>query len=162
MFQSTFPRRERRDNSSYKIPYLGVSIHVPAKGTTTLFDVSARYRGVSIHVPAKGTTSDISSQDDTQWFQSTFPRRERPLTASIATQKYCFNPRSREGNDGEFMEKYGKQGVFQSTFPRRERQLLRQIVDGFDLVSIHVPAKGTTSQRETKFAVNAVSIHVPA
>ena len=80
-------------------------------------------------------------------FQSTLPRRERPLPedhfpddapisihapAKGATQKPChyshnhmnFNPRSREGSDPIIPFKKLDSTEFQSTLPRRERQLL--------------------------------------
>ena len=56
----------------------------------------------------------------------------------------CFNPRSREGND--HVKFYGnlRRTLFQSTLPRRERLATLNEVAGFNSVSIHAPAKGTT------------------
>ena len=99
-FQSTFPRRER-----------------PSRDDHILFILP-----VSIHVPAKGTTSTIRRHGSDAGFQSTFPRRERrtegagyhpqahvsihvptkgttKLSSFVAMSQQCFNPRSREGND---------------------------------------------------------------
>ena len=143
-FQSTFPRRERlarrkmilmlirfnprsrEGNDPERKPDEGiaevVSIHVPAKGTTTSSEIWYNLPIVSIHVPAKGTTVGSGCAGFSSQFQSTFPRRERlymPTMRGVYIQS--FNPRSREGNDPD-----------QS--PDRVRRC----------VSIHVPAKGTT------------------
>jgi len=78
--------------------------------------------GISIHVPARGTTTISTANLITKVFQSTFPRGERPPALAVlldgsrisihvpargtTTGKYLnrqihnnFNPRSREGND---------------------------------------------------------------
>ena len=34
MFQSTFPHGERLIDQAYQVDFIGVSIHVPARGTT--------------------------------------------------------------------------------------------------------------------------------
>ena len=55
-FQSTLPRRERRDGLSYRMTATQISIHAPAKGAT-LDGVTAALRFcISIHAPAKGAT----------------------------------------------------------------------------------------------------------
>ena len=86
-----------------------------------LKDFPAEY--ISIHVPAWGTTTvppvGIAIFPE---FQSTFPRGERlRMRCQEHTLEYYFNPRSRVGNDttGEVIGKGG-------------------------LISIHVPAWGTT------------------
>ena len=60
-------------------------------------------------------------------FQSTLPRRERPLMLRITRKIRNFNPRSRVGSDPfEFSAVHiGK--IFQSTLPRRERHRIRRI-----------------------------------
>ena len=82
MFQSTFPRRERRLLWDGWKQFCGVSIHVPAKGTTDRARKRHYQKIVSIHVPAKGTT----------WQEK---------MSNTALQR--FNPRSREGNDSAFL-----------------------------------------------------------
>ena len=57
----------------------GVSIHVPARGTTNAARNKGHGRRVSIHVPARGTTE---------------------FDMEILSIVWGFNPRSREGNDG--------------------------------------------------------------
>ena len=86
LFQSTFPRGERPCNQCNQGFHIGISIHVPAWGTTDLstkpdwcplfqstFPRGERQReayengfndGISIHVPAWGTTRAQSCTDD--------------------------------------------------------------------------------------------------
>ncbi len=99
MFQSTFPQGERRFFSLFSIisPSFNprsrkgndferirkqkrkrVSIHVPARGTTTVPEDAPDLCRVSIHVPARGTTVSLP-----KYF----------------INKLGFNPRSRKGND---------------------------------------------------------------
>ena len=140
-----------------------VSIHVPARGTTPLDIATDTDLIVSIHVPARGTTCWTDCED---WYST------------------CFNPRSREGNDAEVSARCGNRYQFQSTFPRGERRDKRLVKKSAVLVSIHVPARGTTNlnpehrphdpsfnprSREGNdhngniYAVqSSVSIHVPA
>ena len=61
LFQSTFPRRERRSSASLHYILMLISIHVPTKGTTDI---------------------EVSYIADTK-FQSTFPRRERQHFSTI-------------------------------------------------------------------------------
>ena len=107
-----------------------ISIHVPAKGTTFGAKNTINVSIISIHVPAKGTTL------------------RRCCKITIMDN---FNPRSREGNDGNNMllsveirisihvpakgttcHSHFQRGVlrFQSTFPRRERQRSKNPKDG--------------------------------
>ena len=58
VFQSTFPRGERRFLSSDKLRETFISIHVPAWGTTRYICFSKVPFYISIHVPAWGTTAD--------------------------------------------------------------------------------------------------------
>ena len=77
-FQSTFPRGERRRRTGRVIQILGISIHVPAWGTTVMDYMLTSVLAISIHVPAWGTT------------------RTQATTIRSGTN---FNPRSRVGND---------------------------------------------------------------
>ena len=97
---------------------------------------------VSIHVPARGTTKAGDHMSI----------RDRP----------CFNPRSRTGNDSTYPRCLDDQALFQSTFPHGERP--ERLIKDWRLlvVSIHVPARGTTSTRLFALLITLVSIHVPA
>ena len=162
-----------------------VSIHVPAKGTTQLYERLILHDHVSIHVPAKGTTS---------------------LSFLQQLSDSRFNPRSREGNDRYPLGNTTTGFRFQSTFPRRERHTLlptqpaavqfqstfprrerrgravqpapegtgfnprsregndqpQKLLQCCLPVSIHVPAKGTTVPLRGLPVFSLVSIHVPA
>ena len=131
-----------------------ISIHAPAKGATVLTVAVAAHIAISIHAPAKGATGDIPVSKVRPLFQSTLPRRERPLLSKA----------------GGLLPL-----LFQSTLPRRERRLIAVNVmynvhfnprsrEGSDIVSvlfslgicisIHAPAKGATSS--TSFSVSMV------
>ena len=98
-FQSTLPRKERRDLAQMVEVLVHISIHAPMKGATDT--VSARIRGfsfqstlprrerrvdtadithfgISIHAPAKGATGAKAANTYATAFQPTLPRRERP------------------------------------------------------------------------------------
>ena len=145
LFQSTHPRRVRRSIAYVRLMMQGfnprtregcdvrirrsayrshrVSIHAPAKGATCRLDLMSQSDVVSIHAPAKGATKDVwQTPSERLWFQSTHPRRVRPLhlmrkigmdVVSIhapakgatdiimigRTARRRFNPRTREGCD---------------------------------------------------------------
>ena len=137
VFQSTCPRGARRRDAA-EPRGAGISIHVPAWGTTgprtraglvTHFNPRARvgHDGlldldlatvvISIHVPAWGTTL------------TTTPTRSAPN----------FNPRARVGHDRAV--RVGKHPCG---------------------ISIHVPAWGTTRRYKGGLPTYHISIHVPA
>ena len=76
---------------------------------------------ISIHAPAKGATTSFRQQKYCLIFQSTLPRRERPGCIDNTSTYKDFNPRSREGSDGEEPDIVLFRIAFQSTLPRRER-----------------------------------------
>ena len=108
---------------SYQTPK--ISIHAPAKGATSVMLKVIFTTYISIHAPAKGATRVAAIlQTWYKKFQSTLPRRERREIHTCGRQKiqisihapakgathasrkpHCvivhFNPRSREGSDGE-------------------------------------------------------------
>ena len=149
--------------------FIKVSIHVPARGTTLDDGDVLVIDTVSIHVPARGTTRRSGAESRAFGFQSTFPQGERrydtgentvtssvsihvpargttETNRSILLRTYCFNPRSRKGNDAGEKGITGAESMFQSTFPQGERQRLLYGSDSIRLVSIHVPARGTTGR----------------
>ena len=77
-FQSTLPRRERRNGQKKEMEPIHISIHAPAKGATHSVRVYVFRVHISIHAPAKGATFSYID-----------------LSCFI----YYFNPRSREGSD---------------------------------------------------------------
>ena len=127
-----------------------VSIHVPARGTTTIWPSMTSKRScfnprsrkgndqrsggtpttpeVSIHVPARGTTACIPLRNIRN--KRFNPRsRKGNDSRSIGTmwQPLCFNPRSRKGNDAPDQKVAERFRRFQSTFPQGERQQLPTI-----------------------------------
>ncbi len=116
---------------------------------------------VSIHAPAKGATTCNGAQH-------------------IITT--CFNPRAREGRDGQAIPpnaEYRFQStrprrarptadvpsniiVFQSTRPRRARRKGADDDRWLWPVSIHAPAKGATRAGADALSGSTVSIHAPA
>ena len=139
---------------------------------------------ISIHVPAWGTTPRGQVIATPVEFQSTFPRGERrQILRYMGFRKY-FNPRSRVGNDHLTGWWTGCRQIFQSTFPRGERRSgtcrradrilyfnprsrVGNDVDEQEkrikeLISIHVPAWGTTNENGGNFLLLPISIHVPA
>ena len=95
-----------------------------------------------------------------------------------------FNPRSRVGNDpfakppisslnkfqstfprGERHSKHYtifRDQLFQSTFPRGERHGIVFTIYALSIISIHVPAWGTTFKPDSNAGRWVISIHVPA
>ena len=51
--------------------------------------------------------------------------------------------------------------VFQSTLPREERRLIRGFVFKTDMISIHAPTRGATSNGLMMFDDTLISIHAP-
>ena len=115
MFQSTFPQGERRLRSSRTSQKRGVSIHVPARGTTT---------------------GEFYKTGANAGFQSTFPQGERRRVNLTVLELYSrFNPRSRKGNDQFFKIHAG----FHRSFNPRSRkgndaggQILTSLTLGFN------------------------------
>ena len=103
-FQSTLPRGERQGAGVREQRGDHVSIHAPAWGATTPAPSSEPPKAVSIHAPAWGATSANST------------------SASIIA---CFNPRSRVGSDVHAVA----------------------MMEGYVVVSIHAPAWGATPIR---------------
>ncbi len=166
VFQSTFPRGERQNRIGKPMTPLFVSIHAPAGGATFNAAAAGEGEAVSIHAPARGATAVDKGRDGHQrvsihaptggsdltlatiaacafMFQSTLPRRERPLwnmaydllylfqstlpqrerpgAKSVYNSNGSFNPRSHGGSD------CGSDSVSRNT-----------------TVSIHAPTEGAT------------------
>ena len=161
IFQSTFPRGERRRSAESGTGLL-ISIHVPAWGTTHYHLHNPQFPKISIHVPAWGTTR-------------LWRKRNKGLQN--------FNPRSRVGND----HLYSLQCPASCSISIHVPAWGTTVIDSTDadnkFISIHVPAWGTTlcqpcHHRAWNFnprsrvgndhmycdncRFNSISIHVPA
>ena len=100
-----------------------ISIHASAKEATMVGCIYRHFKGISIHASAKEATVYNGTID---WkkvkFQSTPPRRRRPDFLFFLHGHDYFNPRLREGGDGNSCTWSTFQKRFQSTPPRRRRQ----------------------------------------
>ena len=139
-FQSTFPRGERHRSSLTIFNVNSISIHVPAWGTTNVSLYFLWLRFISIHVPAWGTTNGENNAHKGMIY---------------------FNPRSRVGNDHSIRQSAGATGHFNPR-SRVGNDYLRSILPVTAIISIHVPAWGTTTGIVTSVSSGSISIHVPA
>ena len=90
-------------------------------------------------------------------FQSTFPHGERRNTIRTRySTLFCFNPRSRTGNDRLLSERLAPVCLFQSTFPHGERRRYDHVSRFKRDVSIHVPARGTTRRYGLRCAARSM------
>ena len=117
---------------------------------------------ISIHAPAKGATPVRATTNSEDAFQSTLPRRERPITGITRKCQLNFNPRPREGSDPTADPTQLIREVFQSTLPRRERRKRSGRGTRGKYISIHAPAKGATCGLPCKTLIWSISIHAPA
>ncbi len=184
VFQSTRPCGARRQGLRGAVGELGVSIHAPVRGATSLDNGIEVWQVVSIHAPVRGATASNPpgrSMDDC--FN---PRARAGRDAGIAldTQALkCFNPRARAGRDWltpcrpawghEFQSTrpcgarprtlYGHMYTpqFQSTRPCGARRVTVLAHAGAGNVSIHAPVRGATPCGIRVGAGNGVSIHAP-
>ena len=123
LFQSAFPRGERLASERHLRLFLYFNPRSRVGNDRIGFTFSHAGGTISIHVPAWGTTNMGLDSFTKKIFQSTFPRGERQHTGKRLTCKYHnFNPRSRVGNDCRFLNTHR-----------------------FHVISIHVPAWGTTA-----------------
>ena len=124
---------------------------------------------VSIHVPARGTTSWDKMHSSFLLFQSTFPHGERPLSRAVDRVDTLFqstfphgerrtrlqsrwhgsgfNPRSRTGNDNSITSRSIRINGFNPR-SRTGNDIMGNSKIQNIRVSIHVPARGTTRCRQ--------------
>ena len=146
-FQSTLPRRERPMMSDL---FRQVTAHFNPRsreGSDLPSSISLAAIAISIHAPAKGATPRSRRACKHPLFQSTLPRRERPMAPIRLLCVSYFNPRSREGSDSTCRRPRPDSCYFN---PRsREGSDLAGITPRRRVViSIHAPAKGATAQRD--------------
>ena len=126
----------RRDGRLYQ----RVSIHAPVKGATVLDDGVAAHVGVSIHAPVKGAT---------------------PRPGCPGSGRRRFNPRAREGRDGEQRLPDGLLRVSIHAPVKGATAPAYGAVVRLALVSIHAPVKGATRTDALLPVFDEVSIHAP-
>ena len=103
MFQSTFPRGERRGLSE-NAGYSGNSFNPRSHEGNDAFRIEFPYNSSSFN-PRSHEGNDVQ-------------------ILAHRTGTFGFNPRSHEGNDDVLLLNYQSIGLFQSTFPRGERRIL--------------------------------------
>ena len=108
-FQSTLPRRERRNSTVPHSRPTRISIHAPAKGATRQY-ICAAYTSSS--------------------FQSTLPRRERLCTFAFAYFSFRFQSTLPRRERHPKRTRRSSCRTFQSTLPRRERRVQFRILAG--------------------------------
>ena len=104
---------------------LGISIHVPTRGTTIAKKYQTRNPFISIHVPTRGTTLLNYLHEFLIAISIHVPTRGTTLSMPyLSASSSDFNPRSHEGNDS--ILHHGGEDM---------------------LISIHVPTRGTTTDK---------------
>ena len=122
IFQSTFPRGERRHTDDLRCSFEGISIHVPSWGTTVnCCHCRSHSRNFNPRSLVGNDAIAFFIPPESITFQSTFPRGERHQRPGSGKAQQDFNPRSLVGND----------------------KLRKLHLAGYS-ISIHVPAWGTT------------------
>ena len=182
-----------------------ISIHVPTRGTTDPNNEFDEEYFISIHVPTRGTTRIRRDSNPDQIFQSTSPRGGRQLrripgllqiniSIHVPTRgttygagvrpgrqlyfnprphegddwpDWCagepqrnFNPRPHEGDD-EQAEEYLREDIISIHVPTRGTTSLTRSSGTLTWISIHVPTRGTTAYEAYKILYPVISIHVP-
>ena len=130
LFQSTLPRRERQGDKVVSSFKLQISIHAPAKGATNS-EKTDKNLPWNFNPRSREGSDEFDSVYEffKKAFQSTLPRRERPVSKKRIQIK----------------------AKFQSTLPRRERRAPRLTIPNQPQISIHAPAKGATVHARTLY-----------
>ena len=142
-FQSTLPRRERltQEGVTFNNLHFNPRSHEGSDHTPNL---PVFFDSISIHAPTKGATEVPDGLIMAMGFQSTLPRRERPVSTKFACSSIRFQstlPRRERPSRLQYVPISFR---FQSTLPRRERQdRIAYTANGY-IISIHAPAKGAT------------------
>jgi len=193
VFQSTHPRgvrppaastssrrtcfnprtREGCDHRTHKdLSAAVVSIHAPARGATDVGHGALPAYHVSIHAPARGATRHGNVHVHYEgMFQSTHPRGVRRASSRQGESSHSrFNPRTREGCDGQTRSMRSTHNRFNprtregcdacslpcmppgASFNPRTREgcdcIPYQSIRHKE-VSIHAPARGATARRRS-------------
>jgi|GEM_PF-214996 len=186
-FQSTHPRRVRRERMDRGACRRPISIHAPAKGATVLDD-NAPFQcalGFQSTHPRRVRLGSNRAGLGAAGFQSTHPRRVRPRRAREPVQRVrfqsthprrvrrlspagdsapvtYFNPRTREGCDPRSSSPATGTGRFQSTHPRRVRRtILDAPIPLGEFQSTH-PRRVRPGRRRACRMGPLISIHAPA
>ena len=159
-FQFTSPQGGRRDLPFTEVNH-GYFNSRPHKGDDGQHSVSIGLLGISIHVPTRGTTPTLSSVlPPISYFNSRPHKGDDGQLEFIKTEEKPFQFTSPQG--GRLAEQIQElsSDLFQFTSPQGGRR--RMWVYLFDVViSIHVPTRGTTAAVSDLLYSEGISIHVP-
>ena len=125
-FQSTLPRRERQIQRRRTKICLGISIHAPAKGATSLTLFTSFSKKHFNPRSREGSDGTVSAQ---------------------LHQESDFNPRSREGSDFLRTRPHGHPQVISIHAPAKGATFFSNCIFFCNSISIHAPAKGATIQQ---------------
>ena len=144
-FQSTFPRGERQTPPRSFDHFQRISIHVPTRGTTTEFFDDGEGEDTSIHVPTRGTTVfSFGPRLPRKDFNPRSHEGNDNCAKNFIGRERHFNPRSHEGND----RRCSKQETHWINFNPRSHEGnddAALATSAFTGISIHVPTRGTTA-----------------
>ena len=163
LFQSTRPRRARRESSSVDPYHETVSIHAPTQGATRGRQFPGRECPVSIHAPTQGATSTYQGQSRDYFVSIHAPTQGATYFGCHSlTSMPSFNPRAHAGRDANGLNPNSVNSAFQSTRPRRARRTVHKYASCFQrCVSIHAPTQGATRCNVKGRRAFIVSIHAP-
>ena len=160
-FQSTFPRGERRTGGSQAVAACNFNPRSLVGNDALHFHRDWR-RFISIHVPSWGTTGDFARTSGSWAFQSTFPRGERLARLGKFGWTALFQSTFPRGERLQYMASDNEDVPFQSTFPRGERRslwiVIRLVFDDFNPRSL----VGNDQEFEITQSRIVISIHVPS
>ena len=161
IFQSTLPRRERRQATDCHRPWPEYFNPRSREGSDAKTTSCRSSTFISIHAPAKGATKQEKLTDLLRHFN---PRSregsDRIISHSLFTISY-FNPRSREGSDTLRRLPGYVGGHFNPRSREGSDRDERRLAD-YACISIHAPAKGATTKHEIERKLHNISIHAPA
>ena len=120
-FQSTLPRRERREDGKLYVKKYPISIHAPAKGATdsiSEMDTMAKFQST---LPRRERQIVLMQHYRRKVFQSTLPRRERRSYAGGLSRLAYISIHAPAKGATVINCRCFQITSFQSTLPRRER-----------------------------------------
>ena len=123
---------------------VGISIHAPTRGATSVSGHEFTESGISIHAPTRGATKNAEEANNELTFLFTLPRGERPAAPGRCWCYSDFYSRSHEGSDCSVKFSIGCHRNFYSRSHEGSDEV-RILTRLFCPISIHAPTRGATS-----------------
>ena len=122
-------------------------LYLYAAGSDTNWDISfCRSSRFQSTLPRRERPVGLVNPRGIETFQSTLPRRERRQTQGAVKSSLCFNPRSHAGSDvGSKIIKQQAHVSIHAPTQGATVDLVNQV--SLDIVSIHAPTQGATALR---------------